>query len=108
MFCITLCNTCVSFQELQFTVPSSKKVHCTGGKKVHWMGKVQIVSKIHVWGTKKVALCEMLIDNYSHSSCSNYDEWCPHFSATPRESSGASEEHEYGLFNPCAMAHVAS
>ena len=26
-------------------MPASKKVHHTGGEKVHWMGKVQIVVK---------------------------------------------------------------
>ena len=89
-------------------MPASKKVHHTGGKKVNWAGEVQIVSKIHVWGTEKVAFCEMLIDNYSHSSCSNYDEWCPQFRATPRELSGDSKEHEYVPLNPCATAHVAT
>ena len=108
MFCITICKMCVSFQEQQFTMPASKKVHCTGGKKVHWMGEVQIVSKIHVWRTKKVTFCEMLIDNYSRSSCSNYDEWCPHFRVTPRELSGDFKEHEYGPLEPHATAHVAS
>ena len=103
MFCITLCNTCVLFQELQFS-----EKDCMGGKKVHWAGEVQIVSKIHVWGTKKVTFCEMLIDNFSCSSCSNYDKWCPWFRVTPRELSGDSEEHEYGLLNPHARAHVAS
>ena len=44
----------------------------------------------------------------SHSSCSNYDEQCPQFRATPQELSGDSEEHEYGPLNPHAMAHVAS
>ena len=103
MLCITLCNMCVSFQELQFC-----KKDCTGGKKVHWVGEVQIVSKIPVWGTKKVAFCEMLIDNFSRSSCSNYDEQCPWFRVTPRESSRDSEEHEYGPLNLHTMAHVAS
>ena len=55
----TFCNTCVSFQELQFS-----KKDCTGGKKVHQSGEVQIVSKSHVWDTKKVTFCEMLIDNF--------------------------------------------
>ena len=87
--------TCVSFQELQF----SKKDH-TGGEKVHQVGRVQIVSKIHVWGTKKVTFCGMLIDNFSCSSCSNYDEQNPWFSMAPRESSGDSEEHKYGPLDP--------
>ena len=95
---------CVSFQELQF----SKKKGGTGGKKVYQVEEVQIVSKIHVWGTKKVAFGEMLIDNFSHSSCSNYDEWCPQFRASPQESKGNSEEHEYGPLDPCNTAHVAS
>ena len=50
----------------------------------------------------------MLIDNFSHSPCSNYDKWCPQFKAAPHESSGDEEEHEYGLLDPHAMAHVAS
>ena len=67
-----------------------------------------MVSKIHVWGTKKVTFCEMLIDNFSHSSCSNYDERCPQVRVTPRELSGDSEEHEYGPLDNHATAHVAS
>ena len=89
---------CVSFQELQF----SKKDHI-GGKKVHWAGEVQIVSEMHVWRTKKVAFCEMPIDNFSCSSCSNYGKQCPQFSTNPRESRGDSEEHEYGLLNPMPL-----
>ena len=50
----------------------------------------------------------MLIDNFSHSSCSNYDEQCPQFRMTPQKSSGDSEEYEYGPLNPYTMAHVAS
>ena len=38
---------CVSFQELQFS-----KKGGMGDKKVYQAGEVQIVSKIHVWGTK--------------------------------------------------------
>ena len=102
MFCITLCNRCVSFQELQF----SERGHM-GGKKVHQAVEVQIVSKIHVWGTKKVTFCEMLIDNFSHSSCSNYDKWCPWFRVTPQELSADSEVHEYGPLDPHTTAHVA-
>ena len=79
-----------------------------GGKKIYWAGEVQIVSKIHVWGTKKVTFGEMLIDNFSHSFCSNYDERCPQFKAALWELSGDDEEHEYGLLDPCTMAHVAS
>ena len=51
---------------------------------------------------------EMLIDNFSHSSCSNYDEQYPQFKVAPWELSGDDEEHEYGPLNPHAMAHVAS
>ena len=64
MFCITLCNVCVSFQELQFPVPAmkgGKKVHQMGGKKVHWTGEVQLVSKIHVWGTKRLYFVKCLL-----------------------------------------------
>ena len=50
----------------------------------------------------------MLIDNFSHSSCSNYDEQCPWFTAAPWELIGDDEEHEYGLLNPCTTAQVAS
>ena len=50
----------------------------------------------------------MLIDNFSHSSCINYDEWRPWFKAAPQELSGDEEEHEYGPLNPHATAHVAS
>ena len=80
IFSITLCNMCVLFQELQFS-----EKDCTGGKEAHRVGEVQIVSKIHVWWTKKFAFCEILIDNFSRSSCSNYDKQCPQFRATPRE-----------------------
>ena len=100
--CFFVCNTCASFQELQF----SKKG--MGAKKVYQVGAVQIVSKIHVWGTKKVTFGEMLIDNFSHSSCSNYDEQCPQFKVAPQESSGDDEEHEYGPLDPHATAHMAS
>ena len=51
---------------------------------------------------------EMLINNFSHSSCSNYDEQCPQFKVAPQESGGDNEEHEYDLLNPHTMAHVAS
>ena len=50
----------------------------------------------------------MLIDNFSYSSCSNYDEPHPWFKAAACELSGDEEDHEYGLLDPHAMAHVAS
>ena len=64
MFCIPLCNMFVLFQELQFPMPamkSGKKVHQMGGKKVHWMREVQIVSKINVWGTKRLHFVKCLL-----------------------------------------------
>ena len=50
----------------------------------------------------------MLVDNISHSSCSNYNEWGPHFKVAPRELSGDKEEHDYGPLDPHAMAHEAT
>ena len=50
----------------------------------------------------------MLIDNFSHSSCSNYDKWHPQFRAAPHELSGDKEEHDYDLLNPHATAYQAS
>ena len=79
-----------------------------GGKKIYQVGEVQIVSKIHVWGTKKFTFGEMLNDNFSHYSCSNYDKWCPQFKAAPQELSGDDEKHEYGPLDPHATTYVAS
>ena len=42
----------------------------------------------------------MLVDNFSHSPCSNYDEWNPHFKAAPQTSSEDEEEHDYGPLDP--------
>ena len=47
----------------------------------------------------------MLVDNFTHFSCSNYDEWSPQFKAAPCELSGDEEEHDNSPLDPHATAH---